>query len=783
MKKFIQYFIGTLAAILVVAVSASAATTFTPKQGGTGLTTGPTKGDLLVGSSTVTYAKLGVGTNGKCLTASSTATYGISWETCSSSSGISSLNGISTSSISIQGTANQVNVASSTNLITLSLPQSIGTTSLVQLGKLGLGGVDNGRFLRVAGSVGLHSVDVVTTNLGFGLSGGATAATEPIGVYIAPVFQYPNGPTPTDIISSLYIDSTTLSGSGTSTVTSTASVYVAGPITGTSSQAYSLWVASGTSRLDGPALFGTTLNASGTISQSGTPVVLNTRAVNTGTGLTGGGNLSADRTVSLNINSGTTQNCSAAQFANSLTGVGIIGCGSPSGSLKLPTITVASSSADYSNLAAAVLAAANTTNYPDGALLYLPDSAYSVTTTLNLANGINIVGNPHQTTINFTATSTGSATSPGSVLFQASGTTPGNVGLSNLILNQSNGGYKGTALDMSNISLLKVNNIQSLGFKYGIYANDTANNTFYNNVTNWASFDDNCIYASSTNPFNDNTFINIRCGFNSGNNPATSTTYGLFLNNGQNNNFYNFNAEPAHSAGTIGVDLQTANALSNSFFGLYAEANATSVLIGTSAKNNNFFGGQVCCHTGTSISDSGTRTLFLGLNDNFTGLASSTIPAPIVSKDSSANSLTNLFQNNNSFAHINSNLVTMQLLNGSDTSGVLKLDNAGTGPSLVVRGGTVVATGTAATVSGCGTSPSIVGTSFAGKVTTGSNATSTCTVTFPVSFQVSPACTVSSQTTSSINYMAVTTTSTLKIQTANSSAFASNQLNYICIGF
>src|SRR4051794_23543365 len=132
MKKFIQYLIGTLAAVSIVALSASAATVITPKQGGTGLATGPTKGDLLIGSSTVTYAKLNVGTNGKCLTASSTAPYGVSWETCTSSAGITSLNGISSSSITIQGTTNQVNVASSTNLITLSLPQSIGTASFVQ---------------------------------------------------------------------------------------------------------------------------------------------------------------------------------------------------------------------------------------------------------------------------------------------------------------------------------------------------------------------------------------------------------------------------------------------------------------------------------------------------------------------------------------------------------------------------------------------------------------------------------------------------------------------------
>jgi len=94
----------------------------------------------------------------------------------------------------------------------------------------------------------------------------------------------------------------------------------------------------------------------------------------------------------------------------------------------------------------------------------------------------------------------------------------------------------------------------------------------------------------------------------------------------------------------------------------------------------------------------------------------------------------------------------------------------------------VNATGTAATVTACGSSPSIVGTGFAGKVTTGTNVTSTCTVVFPTGYTNAPVCTVTSNTTSSIGYKVAVTTSTLVISTASSSAFISNQLSYICLG-
>lgn len=74
-------------ATLMVATTAGAVSYLFPQQGGTGTSATTTKGSLLVGSSTSAYAVLPVGANGLVLKASSSATYGVSWESVTSGSG------------------------------------------------------------------------------------------------------------------------------------------------------------------------------------------------------------------------------------------------------------------------------------------------------------------------------------------------------------------------------------------------------------------------------------------------------------------------------------------------------------------------------------------------------------------------------------------------------------------------------------------------------------------------------------------------------------------------
>jgi hypothetical protein len=91
------------------------------------LSTVTTKGDLVVASGNAAVARLGVGTNNYVLTADSTATNGVKWA-AQSGGGVSS----------ITGTGNQVVASASTGAVTLSLPQSIATTSVPEFKALKL---------------------------------------------------------------------------------------------------------------------------------------------------------------------------------------------------------------------------------------------------------------------------------------------------------------------------------------------------------------------------------------------------------------------------------------------------------------------------------------------------------------------------------------------------------------------------------------------------------------------------------------------------------------------
>jgi hypothetical protein len=81
--------------------------------------------------------------------------------------------------------------------------------------------------------------------------------------------------------------------------------------------------------------------------------------------------------------------------------------------------------------------------------------------------------------------------------------------------------------------------------------------------------------------------------------------------------------------------------------------------------------------------------------------------------------------------------------------------------------------------SSCGTSPSIVGTDFSGKVTTGSGATTSCVVTFGTAFLTAPACLVSADSTTALTaaLRGVSTTTTLTVTYASST---SGLFDYIC---
>jgi len=87
--------------------------------------------------------------------------------------------------------------------------------------------------------------------------------------------------------------------------------------------------------------------------------------------------------------------------------------------------------------------------------------------------------------------------------------------------------------------------------------------------------------------------------------------------------------------------------------------------------------------------------------------------------------------------------------------------------------------GTAPAVAGsCGSSPTIVGTDVAGKVTTGTGSPTSCTVTFATTWTNAPACTVTNETTANLA-RAVSTTTTVVL---SGTFVAGDVLSYICLG-
>ncbi len=104
-------------------------------QGGTGATTLGSNG-VLIGNGTGAISSVVAGGTGLCLTSTAGAP---SWASCPGSGGVSTVNTFS-GAVTVQGTANQVNVNNSAGTITLSLPQNLNTTSSPQFSSLTLTG-------------------------------------------------------------------------------------------------------------------------------------------------------------------------------------------------------------------------------------------------------------------------------------------------------------------------------------------------------------------------------------------------------------------------------------------------------------------------------------------------------------------------------------------------------------------------------------------------------------------------------------------------------------------
>jgi hypothetical protein len=121
---------------------------------------------------------------------------------------------------------------------------------------------------------------------------------------------------------------------------------------------------------------------------------------------------------------------------------------------------------------------------------------------------------------------------------------------------------------------------------------------------------------------------------------------------------------------------------------------------------------------------------------------------------------------------------------GATTGVALKVDaptGAGANKAAEISGHAEY-TGTAAALSSCGTSPSIVGNDMVGRVTVGTVPSTTCTLTFNTAFTNAPICFAQDET-SGVTVRATTVSTTAVTFTASASMTAGDKLSYRCEGY
>ncbi len=114
-------------------------------------------------------------------------------------------------------------------------------------------------------------------------------------------------------------------------------------------------------------------------------------------------------------------------------------------------------------------------------------------------------------------------------------------------------------------------------------------------------------------------------------------------------------------------------------------------------------------------------------------------------------------------------VITFKTANNAAPTEHLRIDHAGH----------LKTTGTAPTVTACGSSPgAVAGTDVNGRVTIGTSASSSCTVTFAVAYATAPVCTVVDETAATALKAAPTTTTIVITGMADSDHIA-----WICLGY
>jgi hypothetical protein len=372
------------------------------------------------------------------------------------------------------------------------------------------------------------------------------------------------------------------------------------------------------------------------------------------------------------------------------------------------TYTVSTAAPQAGTNYTTIQAALNAANLNTGGTVCLEDANYTVSATLKIGTGVSLKGYTYGTYLNVD----GNAVSP---LIQASSTNITDVVIQDLIMNQTNAVASTTAvaIDASNMAFSVFSNIvigdlTGQGFGYGVKINDTANHTFYDTFEKLRIVNGlQGIYASSTNPVNDNWFNNIRIANGSngtGQNTPARQSYGVYLNNAQGNNFTNIDVEPNpnQASSSVGIYLKSQNVTGNAFHSVWIEGNATGTqIVGKSNDTpnlNTFVGGMISGNDATwgvgapidvattsentNVHDGGFNTTYLNTEVNY---AIQNTPSPMTVIDNTNASESTIIENNQDYAAFNP-IFIVKSLNSTDTSTTSVISNLGTGASLDVQG-------------------------------------------------------------------------------------------------
>lgn len=180
----------------------------------------------------------------------------------------------------------------------------------------------------------------------------------------------------------------------------------------------------------------------------------------------------------------------------------------------------------------------------------------------------------------------------------------------------------GTGFDFSDTANCYVDNVRVEDCALGMNLDDNsavtgASQTFYHSYRNLVLFNtDNCIKigtgANSTQP-NMHQFYNIRCRPRTGGAGA-----GLTTNDVRGLLFNGLDVEPGTGTGITGVKLLNSTGASReiTFVNCWLEGNDTNASIASGSARISFIGGTITAPLTTNISDSGTNTTFLNINNN-----------------------------------------------------------------------------------------------------------------------------------------------------------------------